>query len=118
MLIPAYGTAMVPFYAIQMFPITSFTETGHPYQVRVPTPMERSIVPGHVIMTPDENLVRPRLRHDQNFDHDTQKMYHKALQAIHNMNTSTVNYVVRQVETTMHGKVHTARVKMMERDRK
>ena len=38
MVIPAYGTAMAP-YAIKMFPITSFTDAGHPYQVRVPTPM-------------------------------------------------------------------------------
>jgi hypothetical protein len=52
--------------------------------------------PGHIIMIPDKTLVRPRLGLDQGFDLTTQKVYHQALQAIHHMNTSSMNYCVQE----------------------
>ncbi len=52
--------------------------------------------PGHIIMLPDDTLVGPRLGPDQIFDATTQKVYHQALQAIHHMNTSPMNYCVQE----------------------
>jgi hypothetical protein len=95
MVIPPFGAAIAPC-AIVMFTINSLKEAGNPYLVWSPAPMERSMLPGHIIMIPDDTLIAPRLRPDQGFDHDTQKMYHQALQAIHHVNTSPMNYCIEQ----------------------
>jgi hypothetical protein len=95
MVIPPFGAAVVP-NAIRMFSINSFTEAQNPYAVRRPTPMEPSMSPGHCVMLPDDTLVRPRLRPDQIFDANTQKVYHQALQAIYQMNGSHTNYYVQE----------------------
>jgi hypothetical protein len=102
MVIPPFGAAIAP-YAIVMFTINSLEDAGNPYHVRPPTPIKRSMSPGQIIMMPDDTLIVPRLRPDQRFDRDTLKMYHQALQAIHHVNTSPINYCVQECT---HGRVH------------
>ncbi len=89
-IVPPFGAAVTP-YAISMYTIRSFMEAQNPYAARRPTPLERRLIPGHCVMTPDDNLVVPRLGPDQIFDGNTQKVYHQAFQAIYQMNGSPVD---------------------------
>ena len=82
--IPPFGAAVAP-YAIQLYKIQSFSEADHPYEVKQPTLMEISMVPGQIVMLPDDTLVMPRLAPNQAWDAYTQKVYHQALIAIHQM---------------------------------
>ncbi len=95
MVIPPFGAAVVP-YEIWMFTIDNFYEAQNPYAVRRPTPLERSRVPGHCVMLPDDTLVTPRLGPDQRFDGHTQKVYHMALQAIYQMDGSPTNFYIQE----------------------
>ncbi len=96
MVIPPFGAAVAP-YAMRMFVIHSFSEASNPYAVRQPTPMEIIMSPGHRVMLPDDTLVVPRLAPNQIFDAYTQKVYHQALIAIHQMCTSHNDYHVQEL---------------------
>ena len=96
MVIPPFGAAVAP-YAIRMYNIQSFSEADHPYAVRQPTLMDISMVPGQIVMLPDDTLVMPRLAPNQAFDEYTQKVYHQALIAIHQMCTSHNDYFVQEL---------------------
>ncbi len=78
------------------FHIQSFSEADHPYAVRQPTQMEISMVPGQIVMLPDDTLVMPRLAPNQAWDIYTQKVYHQALIAIHQMCRSHKDYYVQE----------------------
>ena len=95
MVIPPFGAAVAP-YAIQLYPMQSFFEANHPYEVRPPTLMEISMVPGQLVMVPDDTLVMPRLAPNQAWDAYTQKVYHQALIAIHQMCRSHMDYFVQE----------------------
>jgi hypothetical protein len=96
MVIPPFGAAVAP-YQIRMFPIRCFSEAGNPYEVRKPTPVEISMSPGHSVMMPDDVLVLPRLSPNDSFDAYTQKAYHQALIAIHQMTGSHEQYYVQEL---------------------
>ena len=96
MVIPPFGAAVAP-YQIRMFTILNFSEVNNPYAVRESTPMEISMVPGQRIMLPDDTLVRPRLAPNEEFDAYTQKTYHQALLAIHQMSGSHNNFYVQEL---------------------
>ncbi len=95
MVIPPFGAAVAP-YAIQLYPIQSFDEANNPYEVRRPTLMDISMVPGQLVMVPDDTLVMPRLAPNQAWDAYTQKVYHQALIAIHQMCRSHMDYFVQE----------------------
>jgi hypothetical protein len=95
MVIPPYGAAVSP-YTILFYPVRSFYNAENPYTVRRTTPMEPSLIPGHCVMLPDDTLVSPRLAPNQIFDANIQREYHKALQAIYQMNKSHNNYYVQE----------------------
>ena len=59
--------------------------------------MEPSMSPGHCVMISDDTLVIPRLAPHQIFDANTQKVYHQALIAIHQMSGSHNNYYVQEL---------------------
>ncbi len=96
MVIPPFGAAVAPYSILRMFTIQNFLEVDNPYAVRQPTLMEISMSPGQIVMLHDDTLVLPRLAPNQAWDMYTQKVFHQALVAIHQMCRTHNNYYVQE----------------------
>ena len=91
--IPEFGKASGDA-RIVLFTMSQLYETSNPYRKRRPVQQERSRLPGGTVPIPDTTFVPARMRHDQQADQDLCKVYHNALAALYNTNSSTSLYLL------------------------
>jgi hypothetical protein len=56
---------------------------------------QKSNLPGYVVQLPEQALVAARMRHDQLYDQDLQKVYHNAFKAIYLLADSPRLYLLQ-----------------------